>query len=144
MELFSTVTTELSRPSDLTTPKSIHCLHSRSNTQNTHIHTCILKTGILYIVEAADACSVGPHCVTVRTHLSHSDFFILQDAVKRMEWIAGGTWTPSALKYAYDNLIRDSRRAKANVTVVVITDGRFDPKDDDSLLTYLCRCPSLY
>ncbi|XP_053738763.1 collagen alpha-2(VI) chain [Synchiropus splendidus] len=62
-----------------------------------------------------------------------------KDAVKRLEWIAGGTWTPSALKYAYDNLIRDSRRAKANVTVVVITDGRFDPRDDDSLLTYLCR-----
>lgn len=60
--------------------------------------------------------------------------------MKRLEWIAGGTWTPSALKYAYDNLIRDSRRAKANVTVVVITDGRFDPRDDDSLLTYLCRC----
>lgn len=56
-----------------------------------------------------------------------------------MEWIAGGTWTPSALKYAYDNLIRDSRRAKASVSVVVITDGRFDPRDDDSLLTYLCR-----
>uniref|UniRef100_A0AAZ3Q2U8 Collagen alpha-2(VI) chain n=1 Tax=Oncorhynchus tshawytscha TaxID=74940 RepID=A0AAZ3Q2U8_ONCTS len=62
-----------------------------------------------------------------------------KDAVKRLEWIAGGTWTPSALKYAYDHLIKDSRRAKANVTVVVITDGRFDPRDDDSLLTYLCR-----
>uniref|UniRef100_A0A3P8QCH1 Collagen alpha-2(VI) chain n=1 Tax=Astatotilapia calliptera TaxID=8154 RepID=A0A3P8QCH1_ASTCA len=61
-----------------------------------------------------------------------------KDAVKRLEWIAGGTFTPSALKYAYDNLIRDSRRAKANVTVVVITDGRFDPRDDDNLLTYLC------
>ncbi|XP_032386682.1 collagen alpha-2(VI) chain isoform X3 [Etheostoma spectabile] len=61
-----------------------------------------------------------------------------KDAVKRLEWIAGGTWTPSALKYAYDNLIRDSRRAKANVTVVVITDGRFDPRDDDTLLKYLC------
>lgn len=59
--------------------------------------------------------------------------------MKQMEWIAGGTWTPSALKYAYDNLIRDSRRAKASVSVVVITDGRFDPRDDDSLLTYLCR-----
>uniref|UniRef100_A0A665XDK0 Collagen alpha-2(VI) chain n=1 Tax=Echeneis naucrates TaxID=173247 RepID=A0A665XDK0_ECHNA len=59
-----------------------------------------------------------------------------KDAVKRLEWIAGGTWTPSALKYAYDNLIRDSRRAKANVTVVVITDGRFDPRDDDSLLVF--------
>ncbi|XP_037643492.1 collagen alpha-2(VI) chain isoform X1 [Sebastes umbrosus] len=66
-----------------------------------------------------------------------------KDAMKRLEWIAGGTWTPSALKYAYDNLIRDSRRAKANVTVVVITDGRFDPRDDDSLLTYLCSDPSV-
>ncbi|XP_064167542.1 collagen alpha-2(VI) chain-like isoform X1 [Anguilla rostrata] len=62
-----------------------------------------------------------------------------KDAVKRLEWIAGGTWTPSALKFAYDNLIRDSRRSKAQVTVVVITDGRFDPRDDDSLLTYLCN-----
>ncbi|XP_026101651.1 collagen alpha-2(VI) chain-like isoform X1 [Carassius auratus] len=61
-----------------------------------------------------------------------------KQAVKNLEWIAGGTWTPSALKFAYDNLIRDSRRSKANVTVVVITDGRYDPRDDDSLLGYLC------
>uniref|UniRef100_A0A8C1QP55 Collagen, type VI, alpha 2 n=1 Tax=Cyprinus carpio TaxID=7962 RepID=A0A8C1QP55_CYPCA len=61
-----------------------------------------------------------------------------KEAVKKLEWIAGGTWTPSALKFAYDNLIRDSRRAKSNVTVVVITDGRYDPRDDDSLLNYLC------
>uniref|UniRef100_A0AAY4BYY0 Collagen alpha-2(VI) chain n=1 Tax=Denticeps clupeoides TaxID=299321 RepID=A0AAY4BYY0_9TELE len=61
-----------------------------------------------------------------------------KDAVKKLEWIAGGTFTPSALKFAYDNLIRDSRRSKANVTVVVITDGRFDPRDDDKLLNYLC------
>ncbi|XP_066503183.1 collagen alpha-2(VI) chain isoform X2 [Hoplias malabaricus] len=66
-----------------------------------------------------------------------------KDAVKKLEWIAGGTWTPSALKFAYDNLIRDSRRAKAKVTVVVITDGRFDPRDDDSLLTYLCNDPKV-
>uniref|UniRef100_A0A3P8U5J8 Collagen alpha-2(VI) chain n=1 Tax=Amphiprion percula TaxID=161767 RepID=A0A3P8U5J8_AMPPE len=66
-----------------------------------------------------------------------------KDAVKRLEWIAGGTFTPSALKYAYDNLIRDSRRANANVTVVVITDGRFDPRDDDKLLTYLCSDSSV-
>ncbi|XP_022610768.1 collagen alpha-2(VI) chain-like [Seriola dumerili] len=66
-----------------------------------------------------------------------------KNAVKRLEWIAGGTWTPSALKYAYDTLIRNSRRARANVTVVVITDGRYDPRDDDSLLTYLCRDPSV-
>uniref|UniRef100_A0A672I519 Collagen type VI alpha 2 chain n=1 Tax=Salarias fasciatus TaxID=181472 RepID=A0A672I519_SALFA len=31
------------------------------------------------------------------------------------------------------------RRQKAHVTVVVITDGRFDPRDNDKLLTYLCR-----
>ncbi|KAF4083391.1 hypothetical protein AMELA_G00140660 [Ameiurus melas] len=61
-----------------------------------------------------------------------------KDAVKNLEWIAGGTWTPSALKFAYDNLIRDSQRSKAKVTVVVITDGRFDPRDQDSLLSYLC------
>ncbi|TRY98873.1 hypothetical protein DNTS_030261 [Danionella cerebrum] len=66
-----------------------------------------------------------------------------KDAVKKLEWIAGGTWTPSALKFTYDNLIRDSRRAKANVTVVVITDGRYDPKDDDKLLNYLCGDSSI-
>ncbi|XP_036396563.1 collagen alpha-2(VI) chain-like isoform X2 [Megalops cyprinoides] len=62
-----------------------------------------------------------------------------KDAVKRLEWIAGGTWTPSALKFAYDQLIRYSRRANAKVNVVVITDGRFDPRDDDTLLRYLCN-----
>ncbi|XP_062868868.1 collagen alpha-2(VI) chain isoform X1 [Trichomycterus rosablanca] len=61
-----------------------------------------------------------------------------KEAVKNLEWIAGGTWTPSALKFAYDNLIRESRRTKARVTVVVITDGRFDPRDKDTGLTYLC------
>lgn len=66
-----------------------------------------------------------------------------KDAVKNLEWIAGGTWTPSALKFAYDNLIRDSRRSKAKVTVVVITDGRFDPRDTDALLGYLCTDNSI-
>ncbi|KAJ8004395.1 hypothetical protein DPEC_G00135260 [Dallia pectoralis] len=64
-------------------------------------------------------------------------------AVKNLQWIAGGTWTPSALKFAYDHLIRDSRRSNAKVSVVVITDGRFDPRDDDSLLTYLCNDTSV-
>lgn len=59
-------------------------------------------------------------------------------AVKNLQWIAGGTFTPSALKFAYDHLIRDSKRAKARVSVVVITDGRFDPRDDEDLLNYLC------
>ncbi|XP_068602270.1 collagen alpha-2(VI) chain-like [Brachionichthys hirsutus] len=59
-------------------------------------------------------------------------------AVKKLQWIAGGTFTPSALKFAYDHLIRDSKRARAKVSVVVITDGRFDPRDDEDLLQYLC------
>ncbi|XP_076018091.1 collagen alpha-2(VI) chain-like isoform X2 [Genypterus blacodes] len=60
-------------------------------------------------------------------------------AVKNLQWIAGGTFTPSALKFAYDNLIMDSKRDRAKVSVVVITDGRFDPRDDEDLLTYLCN-----
>ncbi|KAL0985686.1 hypothetical protein UPYG_G00160490 [Umbra pygmaea] len=66
-----------------------------------------------------------------------------KEAVKKLQWIAGGTWTPSALKFAYDHLIKDSRRVKAKVSVVVITDGRFDPRDDDTLLTYLCNDTSV-
>uniref|UniRef100_A0A3Q0QXC9 VWFA domain-containing protein n=1 Tax=Amphilophus citrinellus TaxID=61819 RepID=A0A3Q0QXC9_AMPCI len=64
-------------------------------------------------------------------------------AVKNLKWIAGGTFTPSALKYAYDNLIRDSKRARSKVSVVVVTDGRFDPRDDDNQLTYLCNDPAV-
>ncbi|XP_014324883.1 collagen alpha-2(VI) chain-like isoform X1 [Xiphophorus maculatus] len=64
-------------------------------------------------------------------------------AVKNLQWIAGGTFTPSALKFAYDNLIRDSKRARAKVSVVVVTDGRFDPRDDDSKLRYLCDDPNV-
>lgn len=64
-------------------------------------------------------------------------------AVKNLEWIAGGTFTPSALKFAYDNLIRDSKRARARVSVVVVTDGRFDPRDDDNQLRYLCDDPAV-
>lgn len=59
-------------------------------------------------------------------------------AVKNLQWIAGGTFTPSALKYAYDTLIKGTRRANARVSVVVITDGRYDKRDDDNLLTVLC------
>lgn len=59
-------------------------------------------------------------------------------AVKNLQWIAGGTFTPSALKFAYDHMIRDSKRARAKVSVVVITDGRFDPRDDEDLLKVLC------
>lgn len=61
-----------------------------------------------------------------------------KEAVKRLEWIAGGTWTPSALKFAYDQLIKETRRDKAKVFAVVITDGRHDPRDPDDLLKSLC------
>ncbi|XP_019378819.1 PREDICTED: collagen alpha-2(VI) chain isoform X1 [Gavialis gangeticus] len=62
-----------------------------------------------------------------------------KEAVKRLEWIAGGTWTPSALQYAYNKLIKESQREKARVFAVVITDGRFDPRDDDKNLNALCQ-----
>lgn len=62
----------------------------------------------------------------------------LKTAVKKLQWIAGGTFTPSALKFAYDNVIRNSKRAQAQVSVVVITDGRSDPSDDQNLLRSLC------
>lgn len=61
-----------------------------------------------------------------------------KEAVKNLEWIAGGTWTPSALKFAYNKLIKDSRRHKTRVFAVVITDGRHDPRDDDLNLRALC------
>ncbi|XP_013872175.1 collagen alpha-2(VI) chain isoform X2 [Austrofundulus limnaeus] len=64
-------------------------------------------------------------------------------AVKNLQWIAGGTFTPSALKFAYDNLIRDSKRSLARISVVVVTDGRFDPRDDDNKLRYLCNDPNV-
>ncbi|XP_051871480.1 collagen alpha-2(VI) chain isoform X2 [Pristis pectinata] len=62
-----------------------------------------------------------------------------KEAVKQLQWIAGGTWTPSALKFAYDTLIKANKRDNAKVFAVVITDGRHDPRDDDTLLTSLCQ-----
>ncbi|XP_048095829.1 collagen alpha-2(VI) chain-like [Alosa alosa] len=67
----------------------------------------------------------------------------LKKAIKELKWIAGGTWTPSALKYAYDTIIRDGRREGARVTAVVITDGRYDPKDEPGLLRSLCQDPDV-
>ncbi|XP_028558981.2 collagen alpha-2(VI) chain isoform X1 [Podarcis muralis] len=61
-----------------------------------------------------------------------------KEAVKKLEWIAGGTWTPSALQFAYNTLIKESRRDKARVFAVVITDGRHDPRDSESNLPALC------
>ncbi|XP_072515232.1 collagen alpha-2(VI) chain-like [Salminus brasiliensis] len=49
--------------------------------------------------------------------------------VKGLEWIAGGTWTPSALKFTYEQLIMPGKRAGTKVVAIVITDGRYDPKD---------------
>lgn len=62
-----------------------------------------------------------------------------KEAVRNLEWIAGGTWTPSALRFAYDQLIKESRRKKTRVFAVVITDGRHDPRDDDLHLQALCN-----
>lgn len=61
-----------------------------------------------------------------------------KEAVRRLEWIAGGTWTPSALQFAYNTLIKETRRDKAKVFAVVLTDGRHDPRDPDDGLNSLC------
>ncbi|KAM8967899.1 collagen alpha-2(VI) chain-like [Pelodytes ibericus] len=63
--------------------------------------------------------------------------------VKSMEWLAGGTWTPSALKYTYEQLIRPNQRAVSKVVALVITDGRHDPKDIDKL-EGLCKGVDVY
>ncbi|XP_069472149.1 collagen alpha-2(VI) chain isoform X2 [Ambystoma mexicanum] len=62
-----------------------------------------------------------------------------KEAVKRLEWIAGGTWTPSALQFAYNKLIKETKREKAKVFAVVLTDGRHDPRDPDAGLNALCQ-----
>ncbi|XP_028663098.2 collagen alpha-2(VI) chain-like isoform X1 [Erpetoichthys calabaricus] len=61
-----------------------------------------------------------------------------KEAVRKLQWIAGGTWTPSALEYAYNQMIKHSRREKSMVFAVVITDGRYDPRDNSALLPSLC------
>ncbi|XP_044531640.1 collagen alpha-2(VI) chain [Gracilinanus agilis] len=61
-----------------------------------------------------------------------------KEEVKKLEWIAGGTWTPSALNYTYNELIKGSRRKKTRVFAVVITDGRHDPRDNEQSLKALC------
>lgn len=67
---------------------------------------------------------------------SISDF---KTAVKNLKWIAGGTFTPSALKFTYETLIKNSKRTHAKVSVVVVTDGRYDPKDEEDGFHYLCN-----
>lgn len=62
-----------------------------------------------------------------------------KEKVKRLQWIAGGTFTPSALHYAYDTLIKDIRSVHAKVFAVVVTDGRYDPRDDENLIKVLCN-----
>ncbi|XP_068101355.1 collagen alpha-2(VI) chain isoform X2 [Hyperolius riggenbachi] len=62
-----------------------------------------------------------------------------KEAVRRLEWIAGGTWTPSALHFAYNTLIKETRRDKAKIFAVVITDGRHDPRDPDDNLNVMCE-----
>ncbi|CAH2283640.1 collagen alpha-2(VI) chain-like [Pelobates cultripes] len=63
--------------------------------------------------------------------------------VKSMEWLAGGTWTPSALKYTYEQLIWLNERVVNKVVAIVITDGRYDPKDIDKL-EWLCKGVDVY
>ncbi|XP_051815052.1 collagen alpha-2(VI) chain-like isoform X2 [Acanthochromis polyacanthus] len=63
----------------------------------------------------------------------------LKTAVQNLKWIAGGTYTPSAIKFTYDTFIKASRRAGARVNAIVITDGRYDKvHDKEEHLRLLC------
>ncbi|XP_015214759.1 collagen alpha-1(VI) chain [Lepisosteus oculatus] len=60
----------------------------------------------------------------------------LKAAVKNMKWIAGGTYTGSALQFSLDNLIVQLQ--KDNRVVLVLTDGRSDTSRDPTKLSVLC------
>lgn len=67
-----------------------------------------------------------------------------RNALKSLQWIAGGTWTPSALKFTHDTIIHQGRRTWARMAVIVITDGMYDIRDQPhSHLWTLCNDHSI-
>ncbi|MBN3295210.1 CO6A1 protein, partial [Amia calva] len=60
----------------------------------------------------------------------------LKEAIKHLKWIAGGTFTGSALQFSLDNLIKKFR--EQNRMVLVLTDGRSDVLRDPTKLSVLC------
>ncbi|XP_068090584.1 collagen alpha-1(VI) chain-like [Hyperolius riggenbachi] len=62
-----------------------------------------------------------------------------KSAIKRMRWIAGGTYTGEALDYAKKTLQGSLLTHKV---AMVLTDGRFDTRDRNSLAS-LCTIPNM-
>ncbi|XP_075036561.1 collagen alpha-1(VI) chain [Mixophyes fleayi] len=60
----------------------------------------------------------------------------LKEAIKNLRWIAGGTWTGSALKFTQENLIK--RFASDKRVALVLTDGHSDILRDKVSLSTLC------
>uniref|UniRef100_A0A8D2NN42 Collagen alpha-1(VI) chain n=1 Tax=Zosterops lateralis melanops TaxID=1220523 RepID=A0A8D2NN42_ZOSLA len=65
----------------------------------------------------------------------------LKQAVKNLQWIAGGTYTGEALQFTKDNLLR--RFTSDKRVAIVITDGRSDTLRDPTPLNSLCDVVSL-
>ncbi|CAM5148731.1 unnamed protein product [Eretmochelys imbricata] len=61
----------------------------------------------------------------------------LKEAVKNLNWIAGGTYTGEALQFTKEKLL--SRFASDNKVAIVITDGRSDTLRDLTPLSSLCE-----
>uniref|UniRef100_A0A8C5MEV8 VWFA domain-containing protein n=1 Tax=Leptobrachium leishanense TaxID=445787 RepID=A0A8C5MEV8_9ANUR len=94
----------------------------------------------LGVVQYSDEGNIQAIRMNDPTIISKSSFI---SKVKSMEWLAGGTWTPSALKYTYEQIIQPNQRAVSKVVAIVITDGRYDPKDSDKL-EWLCKGVEVY
>lgn len=56
-------------------------------------------------------------------------------AVKKLQWMAGGTFTGEALQYTRDRLLPPTQN---NRIALVITDGRSDTQRDTTPLSVLC------
>ncbi|CAO2608500.1 Collagen alpha-1(VI) chain [Lemmus lemmus] len=58
-----------------------------------------------------------------------------KEAVKKLQWMAGGTFTGEALQYTRDRLLPPTQN---NRIALVITDGRSDTQRDTTPLSVLC------
>ncbi|XP_054982707.1 collagen alpha-1(VI) chain [Sorex araneus] len=59
----------------------------------------------------------------------------LKEAIKKLQWMAGGTFTGEALQYTRDQLLPPSPNKQI---ALVITDGRSDTERDSTPLNVLC------
>ncbi|XP_012586703.1 PREDICTED: collagen alpha-1(VI) chain, partial [Condylura cristata] len=59
----------------------------------------------------------------------------LKEAIKKLQWMAGGTFTGQALQYTRDRLLPPTQNPRI---ALVITDGRSDTQRDNTPLSVLC------